>query len=195
MKIGVTTRVVSANGYSENRDALAQVWGHFLAQALPNAIWMSLPNLGPTEIVPYCQSWGIDRLIFSGGDDIGTVPLRDATELSLLTWSAQQKIPALGICRGMQLMAYRSGIRVTPIKGHAATRHALHGTRDDIVNSFHNLCLAECPDGYEVLAQSEDGCIEAIRHTILPWEGWMWHPEREVVFASRDIERLKDLFA
>lgn len=195
MKIGVTTRVVSGNGYAEDRDALAQDWGHFLAKALPDVRWMALPNLGPTEIVPYCQGWGIDRLIFSGGNDIGASPLRDATELSLLTWSEQQKIPVLGICRGMQLMAHRAGIGLSPVKGHVATRHALHGTRDDIVNSFHNLCLVESPEGYEVLAQSEDGCIEAIRHIILPWEGWMWHPERETAFASRDIERLKGLLA
>jgi putative glutamine amidotransferase len=45
-----------------------------------------------------------------------------------------------------------------------------------------------------VIARSEDGSIEAIRHTSLLWEGWMWHPEREETFASHDIRRLKMLF-
>lgn len=195
MKIGITTRVVSAEGYSEERDALAQDWGHFLEKALPDAKWMSLPNLGPMEIVPYCQGWGINRLILSGGNDIGAVPLRDVTELSLLNWAEQQKIPILGICRGMQLMAHRAGTGLVMVKGHLATRHIIRGLRDDFVNSFHNLGLIDCPKGYEVLALSEDGCIEAIRNSVLPWEGWMWHPEREAVFARNDIERMKGLFA
>ena len=40
----------------------------------------------------------------------------------------------------------------------------------------------------------EHGVIEAIRHATLPWEGWMWHPEREPVLHRQDIERLKALF-
>jgi len=194
LKIGVTTRVISANGYSEDRDALAQVWGIFLAKALPDAMWMLLPNLGPEDIVHYCQGWGIDRLILSGGNDIGTAPLRDATELSLLTWAEQQKIPVLGICRGMQLMAHRAGTRIVPVSGHVAVRHTLLGARDDIVNSFHNLGLLDCPNSYEVLSRAEDGCIEAIRHTSLPWEGWMWHPEREPSTNLRDLEMLRKIF-
>lgn len=194
MKIAVTTRIVRANGYFEDRDALAQTWGRFLANALPDAKWMLLPNLGPARTVPYCQEWGIDRLILSGGNDIGTVPLRDATELSLLVWAEQQKIPALGICRGMQLMAHHAGMGLTPINGHVSTRHALHGMRNDTVNSFHRLGLIDCPNGYEVLAKSGDGCIEAIRHSVLPWEGWMWHPEREPEAGPKDIEAIRKIF-
>lgn len=80
MKIGVSTRIVAAQGYSEDRDALAQVWGSFLATALPDALWLPIPNLGADRTVQYCADWGLDRLILSGGDDIGITPLRDVTE-------------------------------------------------------------------------------------------------------------------
>ncbi len=194
MKIGVTTRVISANGYSEDRDALAQVWGRFLTKALPDAKWMSLPNLGPLKIVPYCRSWGINRLILSGGNNIGAIPIRDSTELSLLAWAEQQQIPVLGICRGMQLMAHYAGTSLIPISGHVATRHPLHGSRNDIVNSFHDFTLVNCPNRYKVLTQSADDCIESIRHSMLPWEGWMWHPEREREPNPKDIVEIGKLF-
>jgi putative glutamine amidotransferase len=28
----------------------------------------------------------------------------------------------------------------------------------------------------------------------MPWEGWMWHPEREEVFNPKDLQRIRDLF-
>jgi putative glutamine amidotransferase len=40
---------------------------------------------------------------------------------------------------------------------------------------------------------SQDGEIEAIEHTTLPWQGWMWHPEREAEFAASDQIRFKSL--
>ena len=41
---------------------------------------------------------------------------------------------------------------------------------------------------------SGDGEIEAIRHLSLPWEGWMWHPERERVYSQDDVSRFLKLF-
>jgi len=194
LRIGITSRIMSASGYSEDRDALAHDWGSFLSKALPQVPWMALPNLGPEQIVPYCQSWAIDRLILSGGDDIGATPLRDGTETGLLSWAEQRRIPVLGVCRGMQLMAHLAGTRLVPVEGHVATRHGLHGMRDDNVNSFHTLGLAECPAGYEILARAEDGGIEAMRHLVLPWEAWMWHPERDAQPNPRDLEAIKRIF-
>jgi gamma-glutamyl-gamma-aminobutyrate hydrolase PuuD len=91
-------------------------------------------------------------------------------------------------------MAAWSGVQLNPVAGHVRTRHSLRGEVSGDVNSFHNLALSDCPCDFVVIARSEDGSIEAIRHTSLLWEGWMWHPEREETFASRDILRLKMLF-
>ena len=51
----------------------------------------------------------------------------------------------------------------------------------------------DCPSDYEVLSKSADGVIKAIRHLNLPWEGWMWHPEREEEYSTEDVERLQKL--
>jgi putative glutamine amidotransferase len=94
----------------------------------------------------------------------------------------------------MQMLAHWSGVSLKPVTGHVRTRHQLSGQIAAEVNSYHSLALADCPPGFEVLARSEDGEIEAIRHLQRPWQGWMWHPERENDFASHDLQRLQQLF-
>ena len=195
MRIGVTSRIVEAPGYREPRDALAHDWAAFLAAALPGVAWMQLPNLGAERIVPYCEQWEIDRLILSGGEDIGVSALRDQTELRLLDWAEAQGLPVLGICRGMQLLARRAGADLIPVAAHVATTHAVTGEFTGVVNSFHRLVPAACPENYRDMARAEDGSIEAIAHRSLRWEGWMWHPEREAEFTANDIQRLKVLFS
>ena len=69
LRIGITMRVLQAEGYSEPRDALSQEWSGFLSAALPNAAWLALPNLGAGHIRAYCEMWSINRLILSGGED------------------------------------------------------------------------------------------------------------------------------
>ena len=78
--------------------------------------------------------------------------------------------------------------------GHVGTNHQLNGVISGSANSYHNQGIIECPQKFRILAWSEDSHIEAIGHEFLPWEGWMWHPERELIFSPRDIERLKALF-
>lgn len=194
LRIGVTMRVLESQGYHEPRDALAQDWSSFLRVALPNAAWLPLPNLGANDIRDYCEKWGINRLILTGGEDIGVSVIRDETEQNLLIWAKERAVPVLGVCRGMQMMAVWAGITLKPVEGHVRTRHLLQGDFMHEVNSFHNYGLADCPHGFEVTARAEDGEIEAIRNTEFRWEGWMWHPEREKPFQSTDIDRLRRLF-
>ena len=92
------------------------------------------------------------------------------------------------------MMAVWSGGQLKPVDRHVNTRHALIGKITGETNSFHKFGLADCPQDFEVLATTEDGNLEAIRHSILPWEGWMWHPEREAKLADRDLKRLRALF-
>jgi putative glutamine amidotransferase len=134
-------------------------------------------------------------IVLSGGNDIGMYVERDNTEHALLVYAKEHHLPLLGICRGMQMMANWAGTGLRSVQEHLRTRHRLSGEITGDVNSYHGFSLTACPDGFEVLAKCEDGEIEAIRHRSLPWEGWMWHPERESNFSEHDIQRLKALFS
>ena len=190
-RIGLTMRIVEATGYVEPRDAIAQDWPRFLKIALPDVPWLFIPNLGAHEAVKFCERWNINRLIVTGGQDIGHAALRDETETELLTWAERGNHPVLGICRGMQLMAARAGTSCHHVKGHVSTRHHVNGTIGREVNSYHNQAIYDCPDGFVVTARADDGTIEAIHHTSLPWYGCMWHPEREDPPACADVQELK----
>lgn len=193
-RIGISMRIVQAVGYAETRDALSQEWARLMAQALPDTPWLPIPNLGAESVVAFCKDWKLNGLILSGGDDIGQSPLRDSTEHALLDWAEQYDVPTLGVCRGMQLMCARSGAVLVEVQGHVRTRHALLGERKGEVNSFHAWAPDRCPSGFRSTAHSTDGVLEAVAHDTLPWEGWMWHPEREASPDALDVQGLKRIF-
>lgn len=201
--VAVSQRVDQFPERNETRDGLDQRLITFLLVAgfnpvpVPNGLYKVLPDgqCDHAALDAWLEALHPAAFVLSGGNDIGQCNARDLTEGWLLDYAKMHQSPALGICRGMQMMAHWAGTGLHPVQGHVRTRHGLTGEIADEVNSYHAFSLAACPDGFEVLAQSEDGEIEAIRHRSLPWEGWMWHPERETAFASRDIERLKGLLA
>ena len=140
----------------------------------------------------------ICALLLSGGNDIGAIPQRDLTENCLLSWAEKNRKPVLGICRGMQMMGVYAGGKLVEVDGHVRTRHQLEMSDNNInifsesVNSYHNQVLQECPDGFDILAKSEDGNLEAMKHKELPWEAWMWHPEREENFTKKALQKAYD---
>ena len=92
---------------------------------------------------------------------------------------------------------YSDGV-LEDVDNHVRARHRLlfnakEEKFPESVNSYHNKILSNCPEKYEILATSEDGCIEAIAHKDLPWEGWMWHPEREANVSEIEIGRFGKL--
>lgn len=200
--VAVSQRVDEWLERGERRDALDQrlvAWlmhGGLVPVPVPNftddqGTEPTLPSLG---LSVWLSRVAPQAIVLSGGNDIGQCPDRDRTEMALLTHARQHDLPVLGLCRGMQLMAHWAGATLQPVTGHVRTRHRLQGRIQAEVNSYHGQSLTDCPAGFEVLARSEDGEIEAIAHRELPWQGWMWHPEREPQFAEHDLLRLKELF-
>lgn len=200
--VAVSQRVSVYPDRNERRDALDQRLITFLSVAgfvpvpVPNVLYVPTPEgtLSINNLNVWLERVYPEAIVLSGGDDIGTCRERDMTEDRLLDYARRRGLPMLGVCRGAQMMGVWAGAGLKAVLGHVYTHHQLTGEISGEANSYHNYALDECPPDFMVLARSEDGQIEAIRHEKLPWEGWMWHPEREENFNSRDIQRIKALF-
>ena len=207
-KIGITLRLSSPQGYDEPRDSLARDWYRFFAELGWGHQWLLLPNLGE-QTIAYAQAHGIEGVIFSGGDDVGSDPLRDASEQALLAHCVAQHWPVLGICRGLQLIQLFFGGQLTAADRslHVAQRHLIIPTADvgDLpwqvdaqprpVNSFHgNGLAAPLPAPLRPWAHDEQGACEALVHTHEKIAGIMWHPEREISFSESDRQLCRWLF-
>ncbi len=206
LKVAVSQRVDMWAERGERRDALDQRLMKFLLVVgllpvpVPNSLAMQTSKgvLLLDSLDAWLATVKPQAVVLSGGNEIGECPERDQTESRLLNYAQVQHLPVLGICRGMQMMAVQAGGSLVPLDGHVRTRHRLQTTEawgrwPNEVNSFHNIALVNCPPGYVLTAHSEDDAIEAIRHESLPWEGWMWHPERESDFSLVDVSRLQAL--
>lgn len=199
--VAVSQRVDALEDRREWRDSLDQNLVRFLlkcgfiAVPVPNAmINNSQTKVSMQYFDTFMGKVKPQAFILSGGPNIGANADRDQSELAIINYAEKNKLPMIGICRGMQVMAYRAGSSIVPLVGHSGTKHEISGEIFGKVNSYHDYGISDCPKNYKVIARSNDNSIEAIKHCKLPWEGWMWHPEREPCFNKRDLDRLRYLF-
>jgi len=193
-------RVAAAPGTGEQRDALAQDWGRFMARALPECLWLPVPNLGDGAEA-FFAGWGLDGLVLTGGNDIGESPLRDDTERRLLALALARGIPVLAVCRGLQLVQTHLGgvLARADACRHVAKRHDVlerGGGEKFEVNSYHAWCVREqdLAPGLSIGAVSGDGCVESASTPDGKVLCLQWHPEREHEVAERDRRIIRALF-
>ncbi len=132
---------------------------------------------------------------------------RDRFELALVKAALTATIPMLGICRGMQLLNVATGgdlvLHVPDVYGDRTLHRLDHPRRPvehtvqinpssrlaqllgtsaiaptiNVVSWHHQAVKAIAPD-WTVVAQAEDGLIEAMEHQQHPWLlAVQWHPE------------------
>jgi putative glutamine amidotransferase len=155
---------------------------------------------------------GIDGIILTGGGDIDTRssgvelhtsvelmhPRRQEFDLALARGVLARPIPTLGICLGMQMLAFADGAPlhqhlpdagIEGVLDHRATHDveiepgsrlgAILGVRRARVVSHHHQGVAKAPRRWRVSAKAPDGVLEAIEDPAAPFFiGVQWHPER-----------------
>jgi gamma-glutamyl-gamma-aminobutyrate hydrolase PuuD len=194
--IAITQRVAVVPGYGERRDCLDQAWPRFLAAC--GLLPVIVPNI-PELALALCAEDEVDGLVLTGGNDLvslgGDAPERDATENALVDMAEAKGLPVLGVCRGMQVLQQRSGVRLTRVEGHVLQRQVIdvEGTPVE-VNSYHGFGARESQPPLEVWAVAEDGVVKAVRHSTRRSIGIMWHPERRQPFAAADMALFRDFF-
>jgi putative glutamine amidotransferase len=196
-RIGLTMRTMSPADYVEPRDCLARDWGRFMAAALPGVAWLPIPNLGD-EAPAFAERWGLDGLLFTGGEDPGTNPVRDRTEAALLAWAMARPVGVFGVCRGLQVIQAWFGGPVDPCPGHAGTTHpvTVAGAIRE-VNSYHRIGVGagRLAPPLRAFALSADGWVEGLEHPGAPLVAVQWHPERLPAPDPMDVQLLMRVFA
>lgn len=195
-RIALTQRVDRIEAYGERRDALDQRWIALLQQA--GLLPVPVPN-NPDWLDAFLRRETIDGVLLTGGNSLarygGDAPERDAVENRLLDHAIALDLPALGVCRGMQMILDRAGLVLHPVKGHVAAEQEIEieGIRTR-VNSYHDWGTHQSNDQLAVWARSTDGMIKAVRHNQHRLWGIMWHPERFQPFRAEDIALLRRIF-
>ena len=169
MKIALVTCRELKSDFGDTYDAFPQPLTRLLHQQ--NYYVLALPNF-PGEILQVLNLLKPSLIVLTGGEDLGFNENRDYA-------IDNPKVKIFGICRGLQLMVTKLGGSIIPTKNHVGVLHRVLGSGyDGNVNSFHKFRIELLPSDFSILATSEDGGVEAIKHNTLPWVGWMWHPER-----------------
>ena len=194
--IAISQRVAVAAPFGERRDCLDQAWIKFMTTC--GFIPLLVPN-DEQAAQWLCKAVPISGILLTGGNDLsaygGDAPDRDVTESILIDTADKMALPVLGVCRGMQVIQHRFGIRLERVAGHVAQRQIISIDGESAeVNSYHDFGAKETRPPLEVWAVAEDGVVKAVRHATGRMMGIMWHPERLSPFAPRDISLFQQFF-
>jgi putative glutamine amidotransferase len=180
------------------------------------AVVMLKPGEGEDTYVSHC-----DGVIISGGEDVHPSlygkpeyieeyklndfnPERDAFELKVLKEAEGNKIPVLGICRGLQISnVYHKGTLIPDLPSNGKMAHSGAPKTDEVhgvtltlgsrlyqiigmekgeINSHHHQAADKPGKGLIVTALSDDGVMEGMekakKHDDEFFLLVQWHPER-----------------
>ena len=156
-----------------------------------------IPN--SKNLLPNYLSKNVDLILLPGGNDIfeknKSSKNRLIIENKLIKFSIRNKIPLLGICRGMQVINLFFGGKIEKISGHMkkstkiTMKQNLFKTKTIKVKCFHNYGIKpkSLSKNLEIHATDKYKNIEMLKHKDYFIRGLMWHPERESNFNKLDI--------
>ncbi|MGY2873775.1 putative glutamine amidotransferase [Marmoricola sp. URHA0025 HA25] len=145
----------------------------------------------------------VDALVLTGGGDVEPTryggaggarevdPARDQVELALVRAAERGRLPLLGVCRGMQVMAVAYGgdlldgvDHIRPDTGHLV-RTAPGSLVAELVGpaavttALHRQAVSAAGTSWRATAWADDDVVEAIEWVAGDWAalGVQWHPE------------------
>ena len=203
--IGITQRIHFIKEYNEYRDELDQNWSNLFENI--GIVQIILPNnseLIKSSTIDYLNLSGI---ILSGGEleenNENNVGLKNRNEFenNLISYCINNKVPILGVCRGMQILNNFFGGKLEKIDNHVGKYHDIKNFSklpiSKKVNSYHEFKLnkEKLPENFEIIATDLNGEIESILDKKNNLLGIMWHPERNDPFDKNDLKLLKEFFS
>ena len=166
------------------------------AGGIPVVLPLEMSDADADQIVETC-----DGFLFTGGQDVGSCPERDALETLVLSKALPSDKAILGICRGLQFInvflggtlwqdlpsQHPSEIVHRQGKPYGAPTHTvtlsgdlstLLGKETLEVNTLHHQAAKDLGENLEMMAVAPDGIIEAARmvNKRFVW-AVQWHPE------------------
>ena len=214
-RIGVT---ISADETRDRTKELRLKEAYFASVEKAGGEPVAFPMDTPVESLAEVVS-GFKGILLTGGADIdpelfhgephpkvyGVDPTRDSIEIALANYCADNKIPLLGICRGLQVINVAlGGTLYTDITDQlpGALKHpcypdyardylahsvmikvnthltAITGQTQMKVNSLHHQGIKDLAPDLTMSAMSPDGLIEGVEFMFHPFFlGVQWHPE------------------
>ena len=221
MNVGFTSRIVFAENYKEERDALSHDWIKFSESigATPVLIPNNLVNVGEfiseTSLIAIFLTGGGDCPSSIDDFDKSIDKKRNETELKVIEFCINNHIPLIGVCRGFQIINIFFGGTLTRniidhekiTKDHVNSETkvkllnlGLSEKSEDLntnVKCFHDdgiISTDLCRDLIPFATAENGNLIEAYKHKNLPIMGIQWHPEREATLSGFNKNLITNFF-
>jgi putative glutamine amidotransferase len=200
------------------------------AEAIGEAVWaaggepvvLHGPATDPLAELPLRLSQ-FDGVLLPGGADLeprrygaeplsqtsDTVAFQDDFDLGVTRAMIDLELPALAICRGMQVLNVALGgslvqhVCETNTAHHNAIHHvsvavgsrlhAIVGAEAIDVSSYHHQAIDRLGTGLTVTAVAADGVVEAVEHGRADIIAVQWHPEDRHTTSDTDAALFADL--
>ncbi len=153
-------------------------------------------DISPEEVKALKEKFNVKGLILSGGPSSVYEPNAPKLNPRIL----EANLPILGLCYGHQLLAQLTNGKVEPAtcKEYGTAQvfidnpvGVLEGLNEkEKVWMSHGDTVFALPEGFEVLAHTENCPVAAFRHKQKPIYGLQWHPE--VIHTENGMRMLRN---
>lgn len=211
-RIAITMREYIEPKYAEKRDSISKEWIAYLNFLFPKAYFLLIPNNINLAIKLIIDN-KVDALLLTNGNDWGSCYERDDVERLCFSWCRQNKIPILGVCRGLHMINVMMGGSITCNLNEKSPMHRagqnhyidilgdfyknMAETSRMEVNSFHNhgVTYSNLGSGLKPFAMHGNDIVEAFAHEKEKIYAIQWHPERKGSNIRFDSMFIKYVFS